>query len=168
MAEPLWAALAVGLGVGPAPLAAAGLAATGLAGALARRRRTRRAADRAAIAAGAAAERGREYHLPATIEAAERELGLLARRLRAHLRDPWDYAASRVAGEDAFEGCLDRAVLLAARVAELGGAAPAGPAERERMRGQILEGLMAGAAPPRRPPSSSLRAPSVAAGGRVR
>ena len=71
-------------------------------------------------------------------------MGLLLRRMRAHLRDPWDRAASRIAGEAEFEGCLDRAVLLAARIAELGGAAPADLDERERTRGLIMQALMAG------------------------
>ncbi len=70
-------------------------------------------------------------------------MAVLLRRMRAHLRDPHDYAASRIANEAAFEECLDRAAALGARIAELGGAAPAGPAERERARGLILEGLMA-------------------------
>ncbi len=70
-------------------------------------------------------------------------MAVLLRRLRAYLRDPYDFAASRITSEAAFEECLDLAAALGARIAELGGAAPVGPAERERMRGLILEGLMA-------------------------
>ncbi len=73
-------------------------------------------------------------------------MAVLLRRLRAHLHDPYDFPASRITSEAAFEECLDLAAALGARVAELGGAAPVGPAERERMRGLILEGLMASAA----------------------
>jgi hypothetical protein len=133
VADPLWAL--AGLGAASMPLAA------GLAAALARRRRRR--AERAAFAAGAGGAPGAEHHLPPTIEAAELGLAVLLRRMRAHLRDPHDYAASRIAGEAAFEDCLDRAAALGARIAELGGAAPEGPAGRERTRGLILEGLMA-------------------------
>jgi hypothetical protein len=67
---------------------------------------------------------------------------LVRRRLRAHLRDPYDFTVSRIASEAAFEDCLDRAAALGSRIAELGGAAPANLAERERTRGLILEGLM--------------------------
>ena len=70
-------------------------------------------------------------------------MAVLLRRMRAHLRDPYDFAASRIASEAAFEDCLDRAAALGTRIAELGGAAPATQAERERTRGLILEGLMA-------------------------
>jgi hypothetical protein len=69
-------------------------------------------------------------------------MAVLLRRMRAHLRDPYDYAASRVASEAAFEDCLDRAAALGTRIAELGGAASASQAERERTRGLILESLM--------------------------
>ena len=69
-------------------------------------------------------------------------MAVLLRRMRAHLRDPYDFAASRIASEAAFEDCLDRATALGTRIAELGGAAPANQAERERTRGLILEGLM--------------------------
>ncbi|MCB4823294.1 hypothetical protein [Roseicella aerolata] len=131
MADPLWAL--AGLGAASAPLAAC------LVAALARRRRR---AARAALMIGSGTP-PQAYHLPPTIEAAEREMAVLLRRLRAHLRDPYDFPASRITSETAFEECLERATALGARIAELGGAAPVGPAERERMRGLILEGLMA-------------------------
>lgn len=70
-------------------------------------------------------------------------MAVLLRRMRAYLRDPYDFAVSRVASEAAFEDCLDRAAALGTRIAELGGAAPASQAEHERTRGLILEGLMA-------------------------
>jgi hypothetical protein len=69
-------------------------------------------------------------------------MAVLLRRMRAHLRDPYDFTISRIAGEAGFEECLDRAAALGTRIAELGGAAPASQAERERTRGLILEGLM--------------------------
>ena len=69
-------------------------------------------------------------------------MAVLLRRMRAHLRDPYDFTVSRIAGEAAFEDCLDRAAALGTCIAELGGAAPASPAERECTRGLILEGLM--------------------------
>jgi hypothetical protein len=122
----LWAL--AGLGAVSAPLAA------GFATTLVRRRQWR-----AARAAGCTAP---EYQLSPTIEDAERRMAVLLRRMRAHLRDPYDFTVSRIAGEAAFEDCLDRAAALGSCIAELGGAAPASPAERERTRGLILEGLM--------------------------
>ncbi|WP_157033769.1 hypothetical protein [Belnapia moabensis] len=71
-------------------------------------------------------------------------MAMLLRRMRAYLRDPYDYATSRIVGEAAFETCLDHAGFLGARIAELDGAAPASPPEHERTRGLILEGLMTG------------------------
>jgi hypothetical protein len=117
---------------------------TPLAAALAVRvRHLRRRSAHAALTAGCVAPH-REYHLPPTIEAAEREMAVLLRRMRAYLRDPYDFSASRINGEAAFEECLDRAATLGIRIAELGGAASADLAERDRMRGLILEGLTAG------------------------
>lgn len=87
---------------------------------------------------------GRDYHLPPTIEAAEREIAVLLRRMRAYLRDPYDFGASRITCEAGFEECLDRAAALGDRIAELGGAAPGGQAERERARGLILDSLLLG------------------------
>jgi hypothetical protein len=120
----LWAL--AGLGAASVPLIAATLV-----------RRRRR--PRAALAAGCTAP---EYPLSPTIEDAERRMAVLLRRMRAHLRDPYDFTISRIAGEAGFEECLDRAAALGTRIAELGGAAPASQAERERTRGLILEGLM--------------------------
>jgi hypothetical protein len=130
MADALWSL--IGFSAALASLAA------GLAVTLARHRRWR-----AARVAGCCGAPRRDYHLPPTIEAAECEMAVLLRRLRAHLRDPYDFTASRITSEAAFEECLDLAAALGARIAELGGAAPVGPAGRERMRGLILEGLMA-------------------------
>ena len=129
MADLLWAL--AGVGAVSAPLAA------GFATALVRRRRLRTA--RAALPADCTTP---DYHLSLTIEDAERRMAVLLRRMRAHLRDPYDFAASRIASEAAFEDCLDRAAALGTRIAELGGAAPVTQAERERTRGLILEGLM--------------------------
>ena len=69
-------------------------------------------------------------------------MAVLLRRMRAHLRDPYDFTVSRIADEAGFEECLGRAAALGTQIAELGGAAPASQAERERTRGLILEGLM--------------------------
>ena len=85
-----------------------------------------------------------DHHLELTIEDAERRMAVLLRRMRAHLRDPYDVAVSRISSEAAFEDCLDRATALGTRIAELGGAAPASRVEQERMRGLILESVMTG------------------------
>jgi len=86
----------------------------------------------------------RDYHLPPTIEAGEREMAVLLRRMRAYLRDPYDFSVSRITCETAFDDCLDRAAALGNRIAELGGAAPADPVERARARGLILDSLSLG------------------------
>ena len=129
MADLLWAL--AGVGAASAPLAA------GFVTALVRRWWWR--TERAALPTGCTEP---DYHLSLTIEAAERRMAVLLRRMQAHLRDPYDFVASRIASEAAFEDCLDRAAALGTRIAELGGAAPASQAERERTRGLILEGLM--------------------------
>ena len=127
----LW--ILLGLGLGSACI-----------GALRLFRRRRGAAARTASPTRppAAAGHPRSDHLAPTVEAAELQLALLFRRMRAHLRDPYDRAASRIGGEAEFEACLDLAAALSLRIGELGGAAAAGPAERERGRGQILGGVM--------------------------
>src|SRR4051794_10267614 len=102
LADLLWAL--AGLGAASAPLAA------GFATTLARRRRWR-----AAHVAPAAGCTELDHHLSLTIEDAERRMAVLLRRMRAHLRDPYDYAASRIANEAAFEDCLDRAAALGTR-----------------------------------------------------
>jgi hypothetical protein len=104
------------------------------------RRRRWRAAYTAPLIDGTAPD----HHLELTIEDAERRMAVLLRRMRAHLRDPYDFAVSRISSEAAFEDCLDRAAALGTRIAELGGAAPASQAEHERMRGLILESVMTG------------------------
>ncbi|MDO9713843.1 hypothetical protein [Paracraurococcus lichenis] len=131
MDHPLWF---------PAALGAAGLLfLLTLAITLVRRWRWQAALD-ARIAA--CSQPRRDYHLPPTIEAAERELATLLRRLRSYMRDPYDFAASRITSEAAFEECLDRATHLGVWIAELGGAVPADQAERERTRGLILESVI--------------------------
>ncbi len=110
-----------------------------LAAGFAVRARSRR---RQTVAVAGARAPDHQYHLPPTIEAAEREMAVLLRRMRAYLRDPYDYTASRIPDEAAFEACLDLAGTLGSRIAELGGAAPASQAEHERMRGLILESVM--------------------------
>jgi hypothetical protein len=111
--------------------------------ALGRRRTAPKAAAGTAdpITAG---EDQRLDHLAPTVETAELQLAMLFRRLRAYLRDPYDFAASRIADEAQFEDCLDLAADLSIRAGNLCGAATTGPAERERARGQILQGLMLG------------------------
>ena len=69
-------------------------------------------------------------------------MAVLLRRMRAYLRDPHDFAVSRISSEAAFEDCLDRAAALGTRIAELGGATPMSQAERERTRSLILESMM--------------------------
>jgi hypothetical protein len=132
MPDPLWA------------LASLAAASAPLAAHLAWRRR-----GRSKHGPGQAAAPPRDYHLPPSIEAAESEMAVLLRRMRAFLQDPYDFPASRIADEAAFEDCLDRAATLGARIAELGGAAPAGPAEWERTRGLILDSLMRGRGGPK-------------------
>ena len=44
-------------------------------------------------------------------------MAVLLRRMRAHLRDPYDFTVSRIAGEAAFEDCLDRAAALGSCIA---------------------------------------------------
>ncbi|MBV1795886.1 hypothetical protein [Siccirubricoccus sp. G192] len=62
--------------------------------------------------------------------------------MRAYLRDPYDYAGSRITSELAFEQCLDLAVSLNIRMSDLSGAASAGAEERDRIRGLVLQGLL--------------------------
>jgi hypothetical protein len=107
----LWAL--AGFGAASAPLAA------GFATTLVRRRRR---PARPAPTAGCTAQ---EYPLALTIEDAERRMAVLLRRMRAYLRDPYDFTASRIADEAGFEDCLGRAAALGTQIAELGGAAPA-------------------------------------------
>jgi hypothetical protein len=89
-------------------------------------------------------------HLAPDLEAAERQLGLLLRRMRAYRRAPYDCARSRIRNDAEFEGCLDLATALGLRIGELSGAPMAAPRERERIRDQIVEGLSA------RPTSSAV------------
>ena len=78
-----------------------------------------------------------------TIEAAEHQLGLVCRRMRAYLQDPYDFARSRIQDDAGFEHSLDLAVSLSLRISDLGGEAVAGGEEaREQVRQQILEGLV--------------------------
>jgi hypothetical protein len=81
-----------------------------------------------------------EYLAP-DIEAAERQLGLLLRRMRAYQRAPYAFASSRIRDDVEFERCLDLATALSLRIADLNGAAVAQPRERERIRDQIVESL---------------------------
>jgi len=104
------------------------------------------AAKRRRCASPAAATRSQgswpagEYLAP-DIEAAERQLGLLLRRMRAYQRAPYAFSSSRIRDDVEFEGCLDLATALSLRIADLSGAATALPRERERIRDQIVASL---------------------------
>ena len=139
MHEHLWTVL--GLGSGPM------ISAAGLWIVLGRRRAAAavRAASACPVVAGAGERRRPGGDLAPTVEAAELQLALLFRRMRAYLRDPYDLAGSRIAGEAQFEECLDLAAGLSIRIGDLCGAGtPLDAAERDRVRGQILQGLMLG------------------------
>ena len=77
-------------------------------------------------------------YLPPSIEAAERQLGMLLRRMRAFERAPYAFSSSRILDDTEFERCLDAATALSIRIAELSGGVTPGPAERERIRHQIV------------------------------
>lgn len=78
-----------------------------------------------------------------TVKVAEHHLGLVYRRMRTYLQDPYDFARSRIKDDAGFERSLDLAVALSIRISDLGGAAVAGEEEaREQVRQQILEGLV--------------------------
>ena len=79
--------------------------------------------------------------LPSTTEAAERQLGMLLRRMRAYQRAPYDFAKSRIVNDADFEHCLDLATLLSIRIAEFGGGLVATSEERERIRFQLVESV---------------------------
>ena len=150
MLDNLWTVLGLGSGA---------LFAAGFRTALGRRRAPPRAAMPAI--SPAAGEGGGSGRLPPTIEEAELQLSLLFRRMRAYLRDPYDLAGSRIAGEAQFEDCLDLAADLTIRIGDLCGATILNAAERERIRGQILEGLMLG-----NRAASRRNAPAAPASGR--
>jgi hypothetical protein len=77
---------------------------------------------------------------------AELELCLLYRRLRAYLRDGYDVERSRIKDQAGFEACLDRAVALNVRIAQVHGAEiPADEEARSEVRAQLLAGLRRGA-----------------------
>jgi hypothetical protein len=104
-----------------------------------RRRRTRRATPPPPVPQNGG-EGGVEC-LPSSTEAAERQLGMLLRRMRAYKRAPYDFARSRILHDSDFEHCLDQATLLSIRVAEFGGDLVATSEERERIRFQILQSV---------------------------
>ena len=79
----------------------------------------------------------REY-LPSSIEAAERQLGMLLRRMRAFERAPYAFSDCRILDDTEFERCLDAATALSIRIAELSGGVAPGAAERERIRHHIV------------------------------
>ena len=75
------------------------------------------------------------------VEGAERQLGMLLRRMRAYRRAPYNFASSRISNDAEFERCVDLATVLGLRIGELSGASIGAPRERERMRDQILQSL---------------------------
>lgn len=78
-----------------------------------------------------------------TIEVAEHQLGLVYRRIRAYLQDPYDFARSRIKDDAGFEHSLDLAVSLSLRISDLCGEAGTGGEEaRKQVRQQIFEGLV--------------------------
>ncbi len=77
-------------------------------------------------------------HLAPDLGAAERQLGMLLRRMRAYRRTPHDYARSRIRHDTEFQQCLDLATALSIRVTEFTGASVSGPEEHERIRRQLL------------------------------
>jgi hypothetical protein len=107
---------------------------------------SRRRAWRIATEVGLALpDQGSHAHdcLTPSIEAAERRLGILLRRMRAYASAPYDFASSRIPNAAEFEHCLDLATMLCLRLEELTGAPAATPLERERVRDQILLSLSA-------------------------
>src|SRR5690349_15898457 len=80
-------------------------------------------------------------YLAPDIAAAERQLGLLLRRMRIYQQAPYDFARSRIPNDTEFERCLDLATSLGLRIQDLCGASTAEAIERERVRDQILESL---------------------------
>src|SRR5271166_6173729 len=102
-------------------------------------------AAREASWSGARSKRATD-HLAGDLKAAERQLGMLLRRMRAYRRAPYDFASSRISDDADFERCLDLATAVSLRIAELTGAPVASPRERERVREQVLHSVSAGAA----------------------
>ncbi|MBV9654595.1 MAG: hypothetical protein JOZ42_08530 [Acetobacteraceae bacterium] len=80
---------------------------------------------------------------PLSMEAAERQLGMLLRRMRAYAKAPYDFTASRIHDDAAFDGCLETAIVLSIRIAELAGTPVLTAEDRERIRDQLLESLSA-------------------------
>jgi hypothetical protein len=118
----------------------------GTAVAFATRRRSWRAVTQAAFTLPDGSGQPAEY-LPTSVEAAERQLGMLLRRMRAYWRAPYDFASSRIVNDTDFERCLDLATALGIRIEELSGGLIAAPAERERIRNQIVLSLSPKPAP---------------------
>ncbi len=81
--------------------------------------------------------------LGASLGEAERELGLLYRRMEAYLRDPYDFARSRIRDDESFDRNLDFAVALNLHVTALvGGVTQQVSEDRAQVRQQVLEGLV--------------------------
>ena len=109
-------------------------------GRLSGRRRPSRAPNEAALVAPSHTDGGAE-HVAASIESAERQLGLLLRRMRAYRSSSYDFANSRITNDTEFERCLDLATALGIRIGELSGLLMTEPAERERIRHNIVLSL---------------------------
>ena len=78
-------------------------------------------------------------HLAPDLGAAERQLGMLLRRMRAYRRTPHDYARSAHSPRHGVSAVSEpSATALSIRVTEFTGASVSGPEEHERIRRQLL------------------------------
>jgi hypothetical protein len=118
MANDLW----IVLGFGP-------VLCVGAAGFVQRRRRMWRFAARAVFPR----PNGNGPTGIVDIEAAERQPGMLLRRMRAYRRAPYNFVSSCIKNAAEFDRCLDLATALGLRIGELSGALIAAPRERERI-----------------------------------
>lgn len=81
--------------------------------------------------------------LGASLDEAERALGLLYRRMEVYLQDPYDFARSRIRDDESFDRNLDFAVALNLHVTALvSGVTQHVSEDRAQVRQQVLEGLM--------------------------
>lgn len=111
------------------------------------RRRASRRAMQATSAQSDQSRQAREYLAP-SIESAERQLGILLRRMRSYMRAPYAFEESRIRDAADFERCLDLATALCLRREELSGGSAPSPLQRERVRDQVLLSVSATSAPP--------------------
>ncbi|WP_157033756.1 hypothetical protein [Belnapia moabensis] len=87
--------------------------------------------------------RSASVELGASLDEAERELGLLYRRMEAYLWDPYDFTRSRIRDDESFDRNLDFAVALNLHVAALAsGVTQPMFEDRAQVRQQVLEALV--------------------------